>query len=171
MVARATVKARRAGLQLNILNATAQQLPYKNGEFDVVLSTLMFHHLPKTGRAEFAREAFRVLKSGGRVIIDFAKPPRQKRGFRRTHRPGQGRSRNRTERIHGRRARRRRDPETSLPDRQTRPRSPASAPLLEVDQGIWSSDRQRTDARPPQETGCGTTSMVLKRKFNGLDNA
>jgi ubiquinone/menaquinone biosynthesis C-methylase UbiE len=88
MVARATAKARRAGLQVEFSNATAQELPFKDGEFDVVLSTLMFHHLPKKGRGEFAREAVRVLRQGGRLfVVDFAKPPRQKSVFR-FHRHG-----------------------------------------------------------------------------------
>jgi ubiquinone/menaquinone biosynthesis C-methylase UbiE len=88
MVARATAKARRAGLPVNFSTATAQQLPYGDGEFDAVLSTLMFHHLPKTGRAEFAKEAIRVLRPDGRwLIVDFAKPPRRKSFFR-LHRHG-----------------------------------------------------------------------------------
>jgi SAM-dependent methyltransferase len=88
MTAHATAKAQRKGLDVRFLNATAQQLPYDAGEFDVVLSTLMFHHLPKPGRTAFAAEAFRVLKPDGRwLIVDFAKPKRQSRFFR-LHRHG-----------------------------------------------------------------------------------
>lgn len=88
MVSRAAAKADRAGAEVRFSNATAQQLPYKDGEFDVVLSTLMFHHLPKAGRTAFGREALRVLKPGGRwFIVDFAKPQRRSRFFR-LHRHG-----------------------------------------------------------------------------------
>ena len=88
MIARAKTKARRAGLEIAFSNATAQHLPYRDGEFDIVLSTLMLHHLPRAGRAEFGKEAMRVLKPGGRMlIVDFAKPPTRKRTFR-LHRHG-----------------------------------------------------------------------------------
>jgi ubiquinone/menaquinone biosynthesis C-methylase UbiE len=83
MIARAAAKARRAGLEVGFSVATAQQLPFGDAQFDVVLDTLMFHHLPKKGRDEFGAEALRVLKPGGRLlIIDFAKPPRRRGAFR-----------------------------------------------------------------------------------------
>lgn len=72
MIARAQRKARRAGLDVAFDIAQAQSLPFPDARFDVVLSTVMLHHLPKAGRAEAVREARRVLKPGGRLLaIDF----------------------------------------------------------------------------------------------------
>jgi len=78
MIERARVKVERAGLNVTFVNGTAQHLPFGDGQFDIVMGTLMLHHLPKPVRSAFAREARRVLKPGGRLLlIDFGKPPRQ----------------------------------------------------------------------------------------------
>ncbi|MFS8111224.1 methyltransferase domain-containing protein [Rhizobium jaguaris] len=75
MIERAQRKADRAGLEVTFVNGTAQQLPFGDGQFDIVMGTLMLHHLPKPVRAAFACEARRVLKPGGRLLlIDFGKP-------------------------------------------------------------------------------------------------
>ena len=88
MIERARVKAERAGLNVTFVNGTAQRLPFGDGQFDIVMGTLMLHHLPKPVRLAFAREARRVLKPGGRLLlIDFGKPPRQSR-LPRLHRHG-----------------------------------------------------------------------------------
>lgn len=70
MVARAERKARgEAVFQI----APAQMLPFPDRQFDAVVSTLMFHHLPRKARAECAREMRRVLRPGGRaLVVDFA---------------------------------------------------------------------------------------------------
>ena len=88
MVTRAASKTARAGLQVGFKTALAQKLPCEAQEFDVVLSTLMFHHLPRAGRQAFAAEAYRVLKPGGRVlVVDFTKRP-EKRTLTHAHRHG-----------------------------------------------------------------------------------
>jgi ubiquinone/menaquinone biosynthesis C-methylase UbiE len=88
MIGRARVKAERAGLDVSFVNGMAQRLPFGDGQFDIVMGTLMLHHLPKPVRSAFAREARRVLKPGGRLLlIDFGKPPRQSR-LPRLHRHG-----------------------------------------------------------------------------------
>lgn len=75
MIARARRKAVKAGVDVDFQVAFAEKLPFPDGLFDVVLSTLMLHHLARTTRDACAREVGRVLKSGGRVLaVDFGRP-------------------------------------------------------------------------------------------------
>jgi ubiquinone/menaquinone biosynthesis C-methylase UbiE len=45
--------------------AFAQELPYKDGEFDRVLSSMMLHHLDDDTKSAAAAEVHRVLRPGG----------------------------------------------------------------------------------------------------------
>jgi ubiquinone/menaquinone biosynthesis C-methylase UbiE len=82
MIARAEKKARKAGVDVGFKKAFAQSLPFPDAQFDVVLTTIMLHHLPKKGRGELACEIRRVLKPGGRVLaIDFGQTARDRKSF------------------------------------------------------------------------------------------
>lgn len=64
--------ARRAGVadRVEVHNADAQQLPFADASFDVVISSLVLHNIPsRQGRQQAVREIARVLKPGGRVAI------------------------------------------------------------------------------------------------------
>lgn len=89
MLARAEKKALKAGADVAFERATAQALPFVDAGFDVVLSTVMLHHLSRHAREECVREMRRVLRPGGRaVVVDFAPQTRQKRFLRGLHRHG-----------------------------------------------------------------------------------
>lgn len=89
MIARATSKATRAGVRVSFRNAVAEALPFPDAHFDVVLSTLMLHHLPRKLRQQCAREVRRVLKPGGRVlVVDFGVPQRKSGFLAHFHRHG-----------------------------------------------------------------------------------
>jgi len=55
--------------------AWAQELPFADGSFDRLLSTLFFHHLPTAAKPSVLREVRRVLRPGGELhVMDFAPP-------------------------------------------------------------------------------------------------
>jgi ubiquinone/menaquinone biosynthesis C-methylase UbiE len=60
---------------VSLLAENAEQLPFKEGHFDVVTSTYLFHELPRRARRNVMREMLRVLKPGGIVVIEDSAQP------------------------------------------------------------------------------------------------
>jgi ubiquinone/menaquinone biosynthesis C-methylase UbiE len=86
MLERAGTKARKAGVDIVFKNESIDELSFPNAQFDVVLSTLMLHHLPRKLREQGTRETFRVLKPGGRMlVVDFGGLGQQKRRLAHFH--------------------------------------------------------------------------------------
>jgi ubiquinone/menaquinone biosynthesis C-methylase UbiE len=82
MLARARRKAKKARVPVDFREAPVQLLPFEDGSFDLVTSTVMLHHLPAKARAEAISEIARVLKPGGRAFVaDFATPSSRQHGF------------------------------------------------------------------------------------------
>ncbi len=73
-VARARAKAARRHVPVEFQVGVIEQIPFPDQSFDVVFSTLMMHHLPKSLKLQGLAEIARVLKPGGRLIIaDFTR--------------------------------------------------------------------------------------------------
>jgi ubiquinone/menaquinone biosynthesis C-methylase UbiE len=71
----ASKKARRAGVEVVFEPGNASVLPYSDGTFDRVLSTLVLSLLTRTEKSIAIQEAYRVLKHGGELhIADFSRP-------------------------------------------------------------------------------------------------
>jgi putative ABC transport system ATP-binding protein len=68
-----------------------EQLAFPDQTFDVVLSTLMMHHLPASLKAQGLAEIARVLKPGGRLVIaDFTRKQERAGLAARFHAGGSG---------------------------------------------------------------------------------
>jgi ubiquinone/menaquinone biosynthesis C-methylase UbiE len=80
-LARAQRKARgMTGIRFD--RAYAQELPFSDGEFDRVLSSMMLHHLDDDVKAATAAEIHRVLRPGGTLhIVDIGGPMTAHDGF------------------------------------------------------------------------------------------
>lgn len=95
-LARARRKARRRGLDVRLDLGYADALPYPDASVDVVLSSLMLHHLPEAQLGPTFHEVQRVLRPGGRLhLLDVAGAehghgPRARRAQRDAH-AGSGR--------------------------------------------------------------------------------
>jgi ubiquinone/menaquinone biosynthesis C-methylase UbiE len=73
-IARARAKAARRNFPIDFQIGVIEQLPFPDQTFDVVLSTLMMHHLPTPKKRLGLAEIARVLKPGRRLIIaDFVR--------------------------------------------------------------------------------------------------
>jgi ubiquinone/menaquinone biosynthesis C-methylase UbiE len=75
MVRKAREKARKLSLDIRFKEASIDHLPYSDAHFDVVISSMMFHHLPVAVKEKGLKEIYRVLKKNGRLFLsDFCSP-------------------------------------------------------------------------------------------------
>lgn len=71
----ARTKARELGIQIRFDQGMSFDLPYPNESFDVVITTVMLHHLTRADKQTTAREMYRVLSPGGQLFgADFVEP-------------------------------------------------------------------------------------------------
>jgi ubiquinone/menaquinone biosynthesis C-methylase UbiE len=75
MIAVARAKAARVGLTIDFRVEPIEALTYPDATFDIVLSSLMMHHLPDDLKRQGLAEIVRVLKPGGRLLIIDVKRP------------------------------------------------------------------------------------------------
>lgn len=69
ILTRARRRAAEAGLGIRFDEGTSTALPYPDASFDVVLCTLMLHHLPDDAKRQTANEIARVLRPGRRLVV------------------------------------------------------------------------------------------------------
>jgi ubiquinone/menaquinone biosynthesis C-methylase UbiE len=88
-LARASRKARRRGLAVQLDRGYADDLPYADDSVDVVLSSFMLHHVPADVRETAMREVRRILAPGGALhLVDIGGEAAPAHGWvaRRAHR-------------------------------------------------------------------------------------
>ncbi len=70
-IARSKAKGLNLGIQFD--QGMSFDLPYPDASFDVVITSMMLHHLSREDKQKTAREIYRVLHPGGRLFgADFA---------------------------------------------------------------------------------------------------
>jgi putative ABC transport system ATP-binding protein len=90
-IARARSKAARRNLPIDFKIGVIEHLDFADQTFDVVLSTLMMHHLPDDLKRQGLSEIARVLKPGGRLVIADFKRKEERQGLAaRFHAGGSG---------------------------------------------------------------------------------
>jgi ubiquinone/menaquinone biosynthesis C-methylase UbiE len=79
----AIVKARRStSANCTFAEGVGEALDASDGAYDVVVSSLMMHHLPEAVRPRVIGEMFRVLRPGGALLLADFRPPAGRTGRR-----------------------------------------------------------------------------------------
>jgi SAM-dependent methyltransferase len=74
-------KAERAGVAVRFEQGFGDALPFADGRFDRVTSSMMFHHLDAETKRGVLRETLRVLRPGGSFhLVDFGHDPHHHHG-------------------------------------------------------------------------------------------
>lgn len=75
VLGRARDKAAGAGCEIDFVEGFSTDLPFETDSFDIVLSSLFFHHLMPAAKRSTLAEVRRVLKPGGKLhVADWGKP-------------------------------------------------------------------------------------------------
>src|SRR5215213_2133372 len=75
ILTRAQSKAAAVGADVGFVHGFSNAMPFADGSFDVIVSTLFFHHLEREVKAATLRECVRVLRPGGRLVVgDWGRP-------------------------------------------------------------------------------------------------
>lgn len=69
MIEQAQQKAARTNVNVTFQVGLVEKIDFPENQFDVVLSSLMMHHLPDDLKRAGLTEIFRILKPGGRLVI------------------------------------------------------------------------------------------------------
>lgn len=80
-IARARSKADRVGRAVDFRTGVIEDVPFADDSFQVVLSTMMLHHLPEDLKRRGLSEIRRVLEPRGRLVVaDFLRPEKGDHG-------------------------------------------------------------------------------------------
>lgn len=69
MLVRAEYKAREAGLNIQWRHGKAETTGFPDASFDLVTASLLFHETPPAVSQAILRESFRLLTSGGEIVV------------------------------------------------------------------------------------------------------
>ncbi len=69
MLVLAELKAKQTGLNIQWLHSLAEVTQFKDGEFDLITASLLFHETPPSIAQAILQECFRLLIPGGQILI------------------------------------------------------------------------------------------------------
>lgn len=78
MIDRARQKASEAGVDIEFSYGLVENIQADDNSYDLVMNSLMVHHLPDELRDKAFAEIYRVLKPGGRLLVVDFEPPKNR---------------------------------------------------------------------------------------------